>query len=128
MRPELWQSGDLLGFCGRGATSLSIQLGTCSALSHVAGICRVLPEDLEFARRVGHLAIPLEVQRHWSTRYVLFESTTLAERPCTILRRQIDGVQAHRPASRIREYDGSVYRYQVHPSWRERAENPDAPA
>ena len=87
--------GDMLGFVGCDLTSALINLGTLSlpfcGLSHVA----IVAPD--------HQTRPKSL--------VLYESTSLADRPCCIQKKVVRGVQAHPIVERLTEYRGRVYHY-----------------
>lgn len=123
----MFESGDILGFCGEGATSLTIRVATCSRFSHVGCIAPVTREALVGLSQARALKIPPARVEHWSTRNLLFESTTLADRPCIITGNYLAGVQAHNPELRIREYRGGVQLFRLTPAWRQTFEIKDGP-
>ncbi len=102
MKP-LFEPLDIAACYGTGFTAKAISYGTASVLapprlkigpSHVATLC-------EFHQRM-----------------VWIESTTLCPHPCEITGRQINGCQAHDPASRIADYladGGRVDLYRLSP-------------
>lgn len=83
--------GDILGFLGNGLASTIINLGTYGlpfyGLSHVA-----IAADYE-----GDV--------------ILFESTTLNDRPCYIRKKYVYGVQAHPIPYSIESYPGKIWHY-----------------
>lgn len=83
--------GDIIGFCGHGIESQLINIGTWGipfwGLSHI-GIMARFGDDL-----------------------LLFESTTLCDEPCYIMKNPIDGVQAHLIENRIKNYKGKIWHY-----------------
>jgi len=91
--PPVLQPGDLIGFSDPGPIGFGINLATWGVpgwgLSHVA----ILAEHPDHNR-------PL-----------LWESTTLADRPCLIAKKRTRGVQAHYPWQRIAGFDGRVWHY-----------------
>lgn len=125
MPPFDFQSADIVAFTGNSPTSKRIRFATCSDISHVAGIAKISPQQLRKAARENHLAIP-QID-HFQTRLVLFESTTLNDRPCLITGKHISGVQAHDPAQRCREYDGGVRVYRLTPDWKTKFERGTGP-
>lgn len=137
--PE-WYDGDLLLFSGRGWLSRMIRLGTCSAYSHIGIVCttphrliavagtagqasRGTQDDGQSqsdARSGSHSDAPWNMQpqiphpfAEWQTRPLLYESTTLTDLPCAVLRRTVRGVQAHDVADRLDHYDGRVWRLRL---------------
>lgn len=84
-----FEPGDVLACFGTGGTSRRISLGTSVPIG---------TRRLRFAP--SHLAIIGE--HDGDCRW--FESTTLSERPCVIQNKLVDGVQAHEPADRVRDY------------------------
>jgi len=84
------QFGDLIGFSHKSCLGFWINVGTLGVpfygLSHVGMI------------GPGHM---------------IYESTTLSQRPCVFSGKRTKGVQAHEPVSRIRSYHGRVYHYRL---------------
>jgi hypothetical protein len=72
-------------------------------------------------RGISHVAIVTECSKHG---LCLAESTTLATRPCLILRRCVNGVQFQPLHQRIAEYRGHVWHYPLRApiDWREAEE------
>lgn len=84
-----FQSLDLLACYSPGWTGRMISYATASLLA---------PQRLRLGP--SHIALVCE---HHSTP-VWIESTTLCPHPCLILRRPVNGVQAHLPETRIQDY------------------------
>ena len=122
-----WQTGDILAFSGRGQISLTIRLATCSAISHVGCVAEIPAWQLKDLAGCRVIDIDPDRLSRWHTQPLLFESTTLAGAPCAITRKQIEGVQAHRPEERIAGYDGRVWRYSLTPEWRATFQQVDGP-
>jgi len=84
------QFGDLIGFSHKSCLGFWINVGTLGVpfygLSHVGMI------------GPGHM---------------IYESTTLSTQRCAVSGKYVKGVQAHDPGSRIRNYNGRVYRYRL---------------
>ncbi len=116
--PVRWQAGDVLAFSGRGAVSMGIKLGTCSAISHVAVVGWTPGWQLRNVAASGVVRIPEDRLADWKNQYLLYESTTLATAPCEITGRVITGVQAHEPNSRVARYRGRVWLYRMTAAWR----------
>lgn len=89
-----FEPGDLIGFSSCSALGVGINLATLGVpfygLSHV-GIIAPSPT--------------------LDGRLMLFESTMLAEKPCEIQGKRVEGVQAHRPAERMASYRGKLWHY-----------------
>src|SRR5713226_3934901 len=90
--------GDLLVFAGQGFESRAIALATCR------------PWQLLRGEWFSHLGI---CARGPAGNVLLFESTTLADLPCEILRRKTQGTQAHKPWDRIQNHRGKVWRLRL---------------
>ncbi|MDE2101864.1 MAG: hypothetical protein KGL39_31755 [Patescibacteria group bacterium] len=90
-----FESADLLIFYGRGWISRGIELATWGP-SHVGIVC-------DF---------------HGLGKEILVESTTLCNLPCLVAGRPKSGVQFHRVAERLANYDGSIYRMRLLPGWK----------
>ena len=116
--PDAWHTADLLAFSGRSLVSLSIKVGTCSPISHVAAIAWTPGWQLRSLAAGGVIKLPAHRFRQWNDRHLLYESTTLSEEPCQITGQRIQGVQAHPPVERIARYDGRVRLYRLTPAWR----------
>lgn len=89
-----FEPGDLLFFYGEDLASRIIEWAT---------------------RGPSHVGI---VSDHDDFSAVLYESTTLANEPDLLTDRNISGVQAHLPMTRVREYPGQVYRCRLTKGWR----------
>lgn len=89
--------GDLLLFAGRDWDSRAIAAATCSIPQLLAG------------HWFSHIGI---VGEHYG-RPLVFESTTLCERPCAIRKARVSGPQAHTPELRVASYGGSVWRLRL---------------
>ena len=113
-----WLPADLLAFSGRGAVSLGIKLGSCSAISHVGAVAWTPRWQLETLVAAGALHMPAARLATWPDRFLLYESTTLNAVPCAICGRLVSGVQAGPPAARVAAYEGRVWRYRLTPHWR----------
>jgi len=103
MMNEQFQSLDLLACYSPSWTGRAISYGTASLLA---------PQRL----RIGPSHIAVICQYHGAPVWV--ESTTLSPHPCVILRRPINGVQAHLPEMRIQDYvheGGHVDLYRLSP-------------
>lgn len=85
--------GDVILFRGRNLKSFCIAAASCT------------PSQWLTDCAPSHCAIISS----WRDRTMLFESTTLCDVPCEILRRKVRGVQAHTPLSRIESYRGRVW-------------------
>ena len=108
------KAGDILGFSGDSWWSAGINIATYGfpwwSLSHV-GIIAEIPEDC--------LWPGFDYEVHWNFRSwppapgtkVLFESTRSCSLPCIFQNEIVRGVQGHKPADRIAEYRGKVWRY-----------------
>lgn len=92
--------GDLVLFAGQGLESRTIAAVTCSPLQLLSG---------QWFSHIGICALDLR------GRVLIFESTTLCDSPCEILRRTNQGTQAHRPGNRIKNYAGKVWRLRLSP-------------
>jgi hypothetical protein len=88
-----FRAGDLLLFRGENWKSFAIALGTSLPSQWIAGCAP------------SHLGIISD----YEGRPILFESTTLCTLPCEILKRPVQGVQAHDPRRRIEAYGGRVW-------------------
>jgi len=114
-----WQTGDIVAFSGRGRTSLTIQLATCSSVSHVGCVAAVPAWQLRDLAGCRVVDVAAEQLATWDEAPLLFESTTLSDLPCAITGKLIQGVQAHRPGDRVQSYLGSIWRYRLTDAWRE---------
>lgn len=83
--------GDILGFLGSGLESFIINVGTYG-----------IPGN-----GLSHVGIAAE----YDGRTILFESTTLNDRPCYIQNKLVKGVQAHPIEYRIETYKGKIWHY-----------------
>jgi hypothetical protein len=117
--PDLgaWEWGDIVAFSGRGAVSRSIQLGTCSTISHVGVVAWTPKWQLEQLVGGGALRMQWGILETWRDQDLLYESTTLCGLPCAIRGQRIAGVQAHPPEERLAEFDGRAWRYRLAPAW-----------
>jgi len=113
------QPADIAAFSGHGRVSTTIKAATCSRVSHVGCIANVPQWQLRNLAGCGVLNLSPEKVNAWVEVPLLFESTTLYEKPCEITGKQIQGVQAHNPWSRIAEYHGRVWIYRLTPEWRQ---------
>ena len=101
--------------------SLPIKVWTFSRYSHIAGL--VFLRRWHWERAWGCRAFDnLNLSHHqiWRTaqwlgdgqndgRWIVFESTTLNDRPCCLTGRKIKGVQAHPLTDFVEHYDGKVF-------------------
>lgn len=115
MKPYEPQPADILCFSGRGWTSWAIKTFTHwpwdqPKISHVSVVAHTSQELIEKLAAFTRLVkIPEERISGWQEQLLMFESTTLNDRPCEITGQMIKGVQAHKPLDRIEAYDGDVY-------------------
>lgn len=100
MLPE-FKAGDVLLFRGKNVASWAIALGTN------------LPSQWVRDCAPSHVGICAEYKGN----ILLFESTTLANLDCDILKKPVRGVQSHEPVKRIRHYEGRVWRMPVNAEW-----------
>ena len=104
--------GSILLFSGRGVVSRSIQIGTCSCLTH-CGVCATVTAEAiraENERREPLDRPPLVPNwPDWHDGLKFIESTTLGTRACILQGAPISGVQCHEIPTRIREFDGEVW-------------------
>lgn len=84
-----WQPGDILACFGSEPVSRAISVGT---------FCPIAPHGLRLAP--SHVSIVAD----WMGSPCVFESTTLANRPCLIRRKVVSGIQCHRPECRAWDY------------------------
>lgn len=117
-RPQDFYPGDILIFSGRGIVPRIIRSATCSPYSHVGMVANVSFASLTFSRQPRGKA-PWSVDDPWflgwKSKMLLFESTTMAHRPCEILNKTIAGVQSHIPSDSVNVYDGRVWRMRLTP-------------
>ncbi|MCA9248957.1 MAG: hypothetical protein KDA42_17645 [Planctomycetales bacterium] len=113
-----WEAADILAFSGNSAVSLGIKIGSCSSVSHVGAIGWTPRRQLRQLADGGVLRTENANFYGWIDRHLLYESTTLANVPCAVTGKQIEGVQAHDPDARIRDYNGQVWLYRLLPAWR----------
>jgi hypothetical protein len=92
--------GDLLVFAGTGFDSRFIALASCR------------PWQLLLGQWFSHIGI---CARGPAGEVLVFESTTLCELPCEILRRKVHGIQAHKPRQRLDVYPGKAWRLRLAP-------------
>lgn len=91
------ECGDLFGFSGRNWTSAAISLGTYG---------------LPFWGR-SHVAIVGRYGDPTNEKPALYESTTLANIPCLHAGGPVKGVQVHPIESRLDNYKGRIWYYQI---------------
>lgn len=86
--------GDMIGFAECSSSGMAIRICTCGLLC-----CGGL----------SHVAFAVE----WPgvRRPLLCESTTLADAPCVVAGRRVEGVQLHHLRQRVLEYHGWVWHY-----------------
>jgi hypothetical protein len=92
--------GDLLVFAGAGFESRFIALMSCR------------PWQLLKGQWFSHIGICARGPRG---DVLVFESTTLCDSPCEVLRHKVHGAQAHKPWERLDEYRGKVWRLRLAP-------------
>ena len=92
-----YRPGDVLLFRGSGIKSLAIAAFTN------------LPSQWLTDCAPSHVGVVADFR----DRAMLFESTTLCDLPCEILKRKIKGVQAHNPEKRAAAYKGRVWRMRL---------------
>jgi hypothetical protein len=90
--------GDLLLFAGRSLESRWIAAVTCTPWQLLAG------------QWFSHLGICARGPRG---QVLVWESTTLCDLPCEIMKRKVRGVQAHIPRQRLSRYDGAAWRLRL---------------
>jgi hypothetical protein len=90
--------GDLLLFAGRSLESRWIAAVTCT------------PWQLLARQWFSHIGICARGPRG---QVLVWESTTLCDLPCEIMKRKVRGVQAHLPRERLSHYDGAAWRLRL---------------
>src|SRR5579872_950065 len=109
-----FEPGDLIVFYGRDFTSRAIEWATRGP-SHVGIICPVAAEGAGAAPADSS---PPTHTLEWERAPLLFESTTLCDEPCVLTGKCIQGVQAHKPDSRIANYRGRAALVRLTRAWR----------
>lgn len=99
MRP--YRAGDVILFRGEGPLSMAIALGTCLPSQWVAGCAP------------SHVGVVAD----YRDRPMLFESTTLCNLDCEILKRPVKGVQCHDIGKRLAFYRGRAWVMRVSDDW-----------
>lgn len=117
LAPMAFAPGDIIAFDGASAISNVIKLATYSRWSHVGIIANITRAQLLAGRPVGSIAPKILDAWPKEGRLLLIESTTLCDSPCEITGLPIRGVQAHEPESRVKAYEGSVYRLPISRDW-----------
>jgi len=120
------QPADVVCFSGRSRISQGIKLATCSDITHVGTVAHIERWQLRKAAMESEVAV--QNVNGFKNQMLLFESTTLNSAPCLITGKAIDGVQAHDPMQRIKDYDGQVWFYRLTPAWRNRFHHGTGPA
>jgi hypothetical protein len=110
--PLSFLPGDLVFFRAYDALSLGISYRTCTWR-------QLFSSPLNGGFLPSHVGVCADYegsQDDWKTRgarTLLFESTTKCDQPCFIQGRQVEGVQAHLPDVRIRNYPGKAWRLRL---------------
>lgn len=114
---ETWKPGDILVFSGRTPISWSIRLRFCSPYSHVGIVSYVTQQDLQRASNAGLLKLEDQIINDWADRFLVFESSLLVKQPCIFQGRIVSGTQAHELETRLKSYNGRVWRMSLNEKW-----------